>query len=298
MLFMHYAPVFLGGLARLEAAMPGVTAEELRHSGEGADTAATLRDTLGLGAAAPHGGGGNDGDDGGVYAGGGRGDFLPPPAWCAEWMLCARAGDFRCATSYFPLLGREDSRLLEMVASEEKVTGMDLSEYFLPPSPGRWSVTLNEDAENLVSYLREIPPEGFHHPVDTKWVLEGDAASGPIEFEFETVGSPHGRAPGGDKDAAALRVARGGSGVRPGSQVVVCKPDFIDRKDFTNSTQVRFLVDGVEAAAAELEQGDVMLEGSCVTLAAEVGVGRHTVTVEPLEIGEPYVAISHLVYPA
>lgn len=31
-------------------------------------------------------------------------------------------------------------------------------------------------------------PEGLHKPIDTKWVLVGDAASGPIEIEFYTSG--------------------------------------------------------------------------------------------------------------
>lgn len=37
---------------------------------------------------------------------------------------------------------------------------------------------------------------------------------------------------------------------------------------------------------------------SCVLLDAEVGVGRHTVRVEPMMEGEPYVAVSHVLYRA
>lgn len=60
---------------------------------------------------------------------------------------------------------------------------------------------------------------------------------------------------------------------------------------------VRFSVDGEQVSVVELAQYGLH-EQSCVLLGAEVGVGRHTVTVEPLDAGERYVAISHVLYPA
>lgn len=336
MLFMHYAQVFIGALKRLDGAMPGVTASQLRGSDpEQTLSMRALRDTLDLGpgAVASVASSGNDGA--GIYMGGGRGDILPPPVWCADWMFCSGAGDFRCANSYFPLAGDENSRLLDMVwEGTPAVLNADHSEYFAQPAAGHWAVTLNEVSPRLIEYLGVPPPEGFHHPIDMKWVLVGDEASGPIRFEFETIGNP----PEGEAapvvvgseskglvekgwDAAGEEEQKGDqeeqridrednedngrrratgqpeNSVPRGSRVVVCKPDFIDRQDFTNSTQVRFRLDEAEVVAEELIQG-FMKEGACVTLEAEVGVGRHMVTVEPLQSGEPYVAISHLLYPA
>lgn len=367
MLFMHYAEVFLRAVERLDAAAPGVTATQLRgDSGEGGGNAAaaaaaaittadgrasnreSLREGLGLGPGAvarPDAGGDEEEEE--LYMGGGRGGILPPPVWCADWMFCSEAGNYRCASSYFPLAGGGGSRLLDMVSerSPAAVLNRHHSEYFAEPLSSEWAVTLNEESPNLIQYLDTAPPPGFHHPIDMKWVLVGDEASGPIEFEFETIGTPPGRehgspveeeygggvggeegrgggaeegeehdgsyeiererrerGEGGEKDGSNNRRAlqQGGqktNSVPAGSRVVVCKPDFIDRQDFTNSTQVRFHVDGVEAPAEDLWQG-FMMPGSCVTLEAEVGVGRHKVTVESLESGAPYVAVSHLLYPA
>lgn len=79
-----------------------------------------------------------------------------------------------------------------------------------------------------------------------------------------------------------------------------CTPsqDFIDRVAFNESSQVRFSVDGVDVSTVELAQQYGLYNGSCVLLDAQVGVGRHTVRVEPLKAGEPFVAISHVLYPA
>ncbi len=365
MLFMHYAEVFLGAVERLDAAAPGITASQLRaDSGEGGNAAAataaaittadgrtsnkeSLREALGLGpGAVARPDAGNEQEEEEFYMGGGRGGILPPPAWCADWMFCSEAGNYRCASSYFPLAGGEGSRLLNMVSerSPAAVLNHDHFEYFAEPAASNWAVTLNEESPNLIEYLGMAPPPGFHHPIDMKWVLVGDEASGPIEFEFETIGTPPGREDGsrveeeygdgggeegagggagegeehdGDQEIVGERRERTEGGEEDGSnnrralqqsgqqtnsvpadsRVVVCKPDFIDRLDFTNSTQVRFRVDGVEAPAEDLWQG-FMMPGSCVTLEAEVGVGRHKVTVESLESGAPYVAVSHLLYPA
>lgn len=348
MLFMHYAEVFLGAMNRLDGAAPGVTASQLRglddfdadNSSAAAATASAssgggesleipsmrsrklLRDTLGLGVGAVYDD--DKDDDDSVYMGGGRGNILPPPAWCADERLCMGAGNYRCSTTYFPLAGGErGSRLVTMVVESEEgatttpVRNLDHSEYFMEPSVGRWAVTLNEEAPNLKEYLDIVPPAGFHHPIDMKWCLVGDQASGPIEFEFETVGIPPGRQEeegGGeegveegrrvdgkedhDRSRRAMTEQQQVNWVPQGMRVVVCKPDFIEHAELTDSTQVRFRVDGVEAPAEELLQGH-MHEGSCVVLLADVvGAGRHRLTVEPLHSGEPYVAISHVLYPA
>eukprot|EP00903_Cladosiphon_okamuranus_P013718 g12774.t1 len=331
MLFMHYAQVFIGALKRLDGAMPGVTASQLRSSGpEQTLSMGTLRETLDLGPGAVVSVASSGDDEAGIYMGGGRGNILPPPVLCPDWIFCSSAGDFRCANSYFPLAGDESSRLLDLVREGTPVVlNAEHSQYFAEPAAGHWAVTLNEMAPGLLEYIGVAPPEGFHHPIDMKWVLVGDEASGPISFEFETIGNPppEGEAVpavveeeseglGGEKDWDAegeeeqegdrekdednsRRRATGQqeNWVPWDSRVVVCKPDFIDRQDFTNSTQVRFRLDGAEVAAEELFQG-FMKKGACVTLEAEVGVGRHVVTVEPLQLGEPYVAVSHLLYPA
>lgn len=337
MLFMHYAKVFIGALKRLEDAVPGVTASRLR----GSDTEHTLsmrslREVLRLGPGAVASSGDDEGD---VYMGGGRGDILPPPARCADWMFCSGAGNYRCSNSYFPLAGDESSRLLDMVwEGTPPVINADHSVYFAEPTASHWAVTLNEEAPKLIEYLGMAPPEGFHHPIDMKWVLVGDEASGPIDFEFETIGTPperggalvveqegggqggeEGGGEGGEEQKGDREIVKEWEEQQPGdreededngrrrtteqnsvprgSRVAICKPDFIDRQDFTNSTQVRLRLDGAEVPAEELVQG-FMKQGSCVTLEAEVRVGRHRVTVEPLESGVPYVAISHLLYPA
>lgn len=121
--------------------------------------------------------------------------------------------------------------------------------------------------------------EGFHKPIDTKWVLVGDKGSGPIEFEFFTAVDAEAEAEGTD------------------SRVVVCKPDFIDRVDFEDSKGVRFSLDGVETSVVPAE-GNGMATASCSVLAAEVAPGRHRLVVEALRQGEPFVAISHVIYPA
>lgn len=215
-------------------------------------------------------------------------------------------------------------------------------------------------------------PEGFHKPIDTKWVLVGDKHSGPIEFEFFTAGvggfaralahagdggdarseieggvqpedfsreeeargvregSPGPDAAGqGEAGSQATGCARklaegatttppsprpkrsvttvttlsaptvgGGYGVKePRSRVAVCKPDFIDRVGFGDANGVRFSVDGVITSVVP-GGGDALATRSCSLLAAEIGPGLHRLRVEPLREGEPYVAISHIIYPA
>lgn len=337
MLFMHYAKVFLGALERLEDAVPGVTVSQLRGSAPEQMNMRSLRETLGLGPGVVARFGDGEGD---TFMGGGRGDILPPPAWCADWMFCSGAGNYRCANSYFPLAGGESSRLLDRIwEGTPAVLNADHSEFFAEPTAGHWAVTLNEKSLHLLEYLQIPPQEGFHKAIDMKWVLIGEEASGPIDFEFETIGIPperggamvvaeedseglgeekgveeRGREQGNqeaveereeqpedreeDVDSSLRRTTgQGQNSAPPDSRVVVCKPDFIDRQDFTNSTQVRFRLDGAEVPAKLLDQF-FMVNGSCATLEVEVGVGWHRVTVEPLESGVPYVAISHLLYPA
>lgn len=132
-------------------------------------------------------------------------------------------------------------------------------------------------------------PTGFHKPIDVKWVLVGDKGSGPIEFEFFTHGTP------GDGDQGAL--PSDPDHQPTGSRVVVCRPDFIDRVEFEDAAGVRFAVDGVETSVVPAE-GNGLATASCSVLAAEIAPGRHRVTVEPLRPGEPFVAISHVIYPA
>ncbi|CAM9235118.1 unnamed protein product [Ectocarpus sp. 4 AP-2014] len=353
MLFMHYAEVFLKAVGRLEDVAPGVTARQLRDSGgeikpddaavssseretrESIHDLTSLRETLGLEVEAVD-------DNDSVYMGSGRGDILPPPSWCAGWRFCLGAGSYRCANTYFPQAAGRGTRLVGMVSAKSPaILNLDHKEMIAEPTSGHWAMTLNEESEPLLDYLKAFPPEGFHHPIDLKLVLVGDAASGAIEFEFETIGVPPGtegwlfekeneeeeeeeeekadRAEGpvdGNEDQEAAKEEKideeeedaGGhramqdqlqqmTSMSQDSRVVICKPDFITRVDFTDSTQVTFRVDGVVAIAEELEQG-FMTQGSCVILEADVGVGRHTVSVEPLHSGAPYVAVSHLLYPA
>ena len=80
--------------------------------------------------------------------------------------------------------------------------------------------------------------------------------------------------------------------------MVVCRPDFIDRVELDDKAGVRYSVDGVETSPVGLVSQYGLHKGSCVLLAAEVGVGRHTLAVEPLKTGKPFVAISHVLYPA
>lgn len=81
------------------------------------------------------------------------------------------------------------------------------------------------------------------------------------------------------------------------SRVTICKPDFIDRVAFNETSDVSISVDGSPVQVVVLVQLG-LYPGSCVVLDAEVGAGWHTIKVEPLRAGEPYVAISHVVYPA
>lgn len=199
MLFMHYAAVLMSALERLDAVRPGITAAGLRqHESLSELGRNSLRESLGLGAGAGVGvgvgvtsanadrGGGsaapdndNNGDErdrssssssAAAYMGGGRGDILPPPAWCKGLRFCDWAGSYRCANTYSPLAGRDGSRLLDMVSGRTPpVLNRDHSENFVEPSPGRWAVTLNEEVGKLKAYLEMPPPDGFHHPIDMKW---------------------------------------------------------------------------------------------------------------------------------
>lgn len=327
MLFMHYAEVFLSAMSRLEGVAPGVTGAELREKGSASrtDLRTSLGGLMGVGGAAEGvvaTGGGHDGKGdeggggggGGGYMGAGRGSILPPPAWCAGSNFCEASGNYRCATTFFPLAGKAGSRLLDMVSPEgaRRVLNLDREEYMVAPAEGHWAVTLNEEAANLLAYLKLTPPKGTHHPIDMKWVLVGDAKSGPIEFEFETIGVPVGaaREEGGEGGAGiAAETERNGDGTAvadvPGvastgedSRVVVCRPDFIDRVDLNDEAGVRYSVDGVETSPVGLVNQYGLHQGSCVLLAAEIGAGRHTLSVEPLKQGKPFVAISHVLYPA
>ncbi|CAN0396711.1 unnamed protein product [Pylaiella littoralis] len=365
MLFMHYAAVLMSALERLDAVRPGITAAGLRqHESLSELGRNSLRESLGLGAGAGVGmgvgvtsanadrGGGSAAPDNdnnsderdrssssssaAAYMGGGRGDILPPPAWCKGLRFCDWAGSYRCANTYSPLAGRGGSRLLDMVSGRTPpVLNRDHSENFVEPSPGRWAVTLNEEVGKLKAYLKMPPPDGFHHPIDMKWVLVGNKDSGPIEFEFETLGARPREGGGGhrrraamvvdrqggtpevqlaaskddrksagkersssnDRNSAATTTPTPGQGAVFDSRITICKPDFIDRVAFNETSGVRFSVDGVQVSVVELAHHGLH-EQSCVLLDADVGVGRHTVRVEPLEAGERFVAISHVVYPA
>lgn len=182
MLFMHYAKVFLSAMERLDVARPGITAAGLQNldalSSGGKNS---LREALGLGEAAGNGSdrsdsnksGGDGGDGSGnaaAFMGGGRATILPPPAWCKGWRFCEWAGNYRCADTYFPLAGKEGSRLVDMISERTPaVLNRNHSEYFMEPSRGRWVVTLNEESQKIKDYLQVPPPEGFHHPIDMKW---------------------------------------------------------------------------------------------------------------------------------
>lgn len=191
MLFMHYGAVFLSALERLEVVRPGITASGLRqHETLSERGMGILRESLGLdaggmsvtnAAAGADGGSTAPGNDNvnssksssnstGAYMGGGRGDILPPPAWCKGWRFCDWAGSYRCANTYSPLAGRDGSRLVDMVSERTPtVLNRHRLENFVEPSPGRWAVTLNEESANIKAYLQVPPPEGFHHPIDMKW---------------------------------------------------------------------------------------------------------------------------------
>ncbi|CAM9557115.1 unnamed protein product [Ectocarpus sp. 8 AP-2014] len=351
MLFMAYAEVFLRALERLNGVKPGITAAGLRQlDALSANGRLNLRESLGLGGGGatdippdPHGeASAADSQSGSnnypAFMGGGRGDILPPPSWCKDYRFCQGAGSYRCANTYSPLAGKNGSRLLDMVSENTPVVlNRNRSEYFVEPSQGHWAVTLNEEAQSIKDYLKVSPPRGFHHPIDHKWVLVGDAAAGPIEFEFETLGIPPagrqrrrraeveegeeeedahtfsssaGREEPASESAGANEEFSNSAGIdaaktRPtedatdfDSRVTVCKPDFIDRVQFNETSGVRFSVDGTQVeTTVELVQVGLHAQ-SCALLDVAVGVGRHTVKVEPLKVGEPYVAISHVLYPA
>lgn len=328
MLFMHYAELFLSALDRLEHVVSGATAIQLLEY----DTLArsSLRASLGLSAsegnsvAKERHGAANDVS---AYRDAGGG-FLPHPAWCGRWRFCSGAGGYRCATTFTPLAGGKSSRLLDMAGV---VHNQNYTDFLALPTEGRWALTLNEEASPLLAYLRVTPPNEMHIPIDHKWTLIGDKGAGPIDFEFETFGGrflpPIRRAEENEEeDVTNVGEADTSSGNRTSSnntavlqpptralaewikkphaatpsrdsRVVVCKPDFIDRVDFADDTSVRFRIDGVEVPAVELVQYGLR-PGSCFLLDAEVGVGRHTLTVEPLKDGEPFMALSHLLYPA
>lgn len=306
MLFMHYAKVFLGAVDRLQDVAPGTTATQLREMNS--LSRKSLRSSLGLGdgksvarrigdGAGDEGSGGSD-----VYMGGGRGSILPRPVWCIGWRFCEGAGSYRCANTYFPLAGKEGSRLVDMVSERTPaILNRNHEQYLTQPSEGHWTITLNEESQNFLRYLKSTPPKGMHLPIDMKWVLIGDKQSGPIEFEFETIGAPLGRAgamhpgkmPTNTDGTMAEQIMPRFDDLR----VAVCRPDFIDHIKLTDATGVKFSVDGVEASVVELAH-DGLHSGSCVLLDAEVGAGRHILTVEPLLNGAPFVAVSHVLYPA
>eukprot|EP00903_Cladosiphon_okamuranus_P005594 g5566.t1 len=306
-IFMHYAKVFLSAIERLDAARPGITAAGVQNLDALSSGGKTfLREALGLGEADDNNGdssnknsgGGGRGDSSGnaaAFMGGGRGAILPPPAWCTDWRFCKWAGNYRCSDTYFPLGGKEGSRLVDMVSERTPaVLNRNHSEFFVEPSKGQWAVTLNEQSQKIKDYLLVPPPEGFHHPIDMKWVLVGDKDSGPIEFEFETLGIPSGKRglqrratvmvgegeeEEGEEEAAASVDSDTTNAATKGtmeqveqfdSRVTVCKPDFIDRVAFNDSSQVRFSVDGVDVSVVEVDQQYGMYQGSCVLLDAQV----------------------------
>lgn len=108
-------------------------------------------------------------------------------------------------------------------------------------------------------------------------------------------GGQSGVLPLGRVKAAAAAVLAGTEAVD--SRVVVCKPDFIDRVDFADPGGVVFSIDGVETSVVPGGE-DGLATQSCALLAAEVRPGRHRLKVAPLRRGEPFVAISHVIYPA
>ena len=288
---MHYGKVFLSALGRLEEMAPGITGADLRVKNGSSRTA--LMASLGLRSEASQRDPRGDDRANRKDLGAGRGDILPPPTWCGEWHFCRFAGDYRCANTFSPLAGKEGSRLLDMVSEvTPDIVNRERAAYKVNLTKGHWSVTLNEDSPNVVKYLLEPAAGGKHKPIDNKWVLFGDRLSGPIDLEFETFGFPS------EEGAAAAATAEVES-TRTALPVGVCRPSFIDRVDFADPTGVKFKVDGVEASVVPLEQRGLS-PGSCVLLLieADIGVGNHSLTVEPLRDGQPYVAISHILYPA
>lgn len=186
---------------------------------------------------------------------------------------------------------------MDMVSERTQLVNRHQESLLVSPSKGSWAVTLNEIKQPILDYLEQTPPEGMHLPVDMKWVLVGDQLSGPIGFEFETLGVPPVR-----EAVGGLVVAGGGSSTAncpaKDSRITVCKPDFIDYVGLGDVNGVTYSVDGVKTSVVRLLDHQGLHNGSCALLAAEVGVGRHTLTMEPLSRGPPHVAISHVIYPA
>lgn len=281
-LFIHYAHVFLAALDRLKAAEPRATSQQLRD--ETAFGKAVLRDAMGLGNPQEVSGDGSD------FVGAGRGGLLPRPAWCKGWRFCEGAGDYRCAVTYSPLAGREGSQLLDMVSEHTPFSNANKTVLVAQPMAGQWAVTLNEIKEPILSYLMAPAPEGMHKPIDMKWVLVGDRESGPIEFEFETKGRP--------AKAASEAVFGNNVVAITDSRVIVCKGETVERVALHDNKRVRFMIDGEETSVVRPIQNHFVTEGTCVLLGAQVGVGRHTLSVEPLTMGGLLISVSHVVYPA
>lgn len=310
MLFMHYAEVFLRALERLDEVEPGTTVTQLRE--KSLPSRLSLGKTLGLGnetlvarvsATADDDTRGVGTESSDIFMGKGRGSVLPPPVWCKGLYFCRGAGNYRCANTYVPLAGKEGSRLVDMVSERTgAVLNRDRQYFDVQPSEGHWAVTLNENVYNIVHYMKEGPPKGMHLPIDMKWVLVGGHLSGPIEFEFETIGFlPIQDAIEEDTIVDVgndTTLSQNTTVVEDSQLLAVCKPDFIDRVELSNSSAVRFCIDGVEALVVREMDHYGLNAGSCVILGAEIGVGRHTLTVEPLDSGGELVAISHVLYPA
>lgn len=280
LLFMHYAHVFLSALERLETVSPGATAQQLRDETEAGK--ATLLAAAGVNNSQEVSG------DGSEFMGTGRGTMLPDPKWCKGWLFCENAGNYRCSNTYYPLGGTEGSRLLDMVSERTPVLNADLNEVTVEPAEDHWAVTLNEEKKVFFNYLKVPDPEGMHKPIDMKWVLVGNRISGPIEFEFET------------KGVVGKNSTEGGDGARAmeNSRVVVCKPDFIDRVELTDTDGVRYKIDGEETSVFKKLGQRYLKSNSCVILAAQIGMGRHTLSIESLSTGRHLVCISHVIYPA
>lgn len=283
---MHYAHVFLSALERLEAAAQGITAQELRDKPD--------LDKRSMKAAAGLEKPDKISGDGDVSMRAGRGDILPTPRWCAGWRFCDGAGNYRCSSTLFPLAGEEGSRLLDMISASTPIANGDKKQLVANPTDGRWAVTLNEEKLPILEYMRQPDPSGMHKPIDMKWVLVGNKYSGPIEFEFETKGI----IPSNGRGNKAASTGDGSAHAVEDSRVVVCRPAFIERVPLQDAEGVRFSIDGVETSVLRSITHRYMPAGVCVILAAQVGVGRHTLSVEPLRAVGPLVAVSHVIYPA